>query len=554
MGMFCYQCEQTLRTANTTGCNALGICGKTEATANLQDLLIYALTGLGVWRNLAKELGSDTTSADYFIIESLFTTLTNVNFDAKKIEQLIYKTVQIRDELKQQYLAACDVQKMQAKNPLVAATSFTPLSTRDGLLTQATEICFDIRNLTLGDDITGLYGLVLFGLKGVAAYTFHAHMLKFDETEIYNNISQCLEFLASESSDVDAYLNWALKLGETNYKSMALLDNAHTSTFGHPEPTQAKITPVKGKALLVSGHDLHDLELVLEQTMNKGINVYTHGEMLPGLAYPKFKKYPHLIGNYGGAWQDQHLEFANFPGSILMTSNCLIEPLASYKNRIFTTNAVGWSDIPHLENGDFTKAIESALTCEGFTQDEEAKFITTGFARNTVLSVADKVIDAVKTGAIKHFFLIGGCDGAKSGRNYYTEFADAVPNDCVILTLGCGKYRFNKNDFGDINGIPRLLDMGQCNDAYSAVQVALALADAFNCGVNQLPLSLIVSWFEQKAVAVLLTLLYLGVENIHLGPSLPGFLTPNVINVLVDKFKLRANGTAMDDLKQICNA
>ncbi len=552
--MYCYQCEQTLRTPGTTGCNTLGICGKNNTTANLQDLLIYALTGVGIYRGLSKEIGIATDKADYFIIEALFTTLTNVNFDVNRIQELVYQTVKVRDELKQQYQECCAKQNIQALLPDLAPANFQPLSTAEGLLNQASEIGFDIRGLSLGEDITGLYGLVLFGLKGVAAYTYHAHMLGFNDSEVYDSISQCLAFLATESEDTNAYLNWALTLGETNYKTMALLDKAHTTRFGHPEPTQVRITPVKGKAILVSGHDLHDLEQILEETMNSGINVYTHGEMLPALAYPKLKKYPHLIGNYGGAWQDQQKEFANFPGSIILTSNCLIEPLASYRDRVFTTNAVGWSDIPHLDEGSFAAAIEKALSCTGFTEEEPAKFITTGFARNTVLGVADKIIEAVNSKAIKHFFLIGGCDGAKSGRNYYTDFAHQVPEDCVILTLGCGKYRFNKDDFGDINGIPRLLDMGQCNDAYSAIQVALALAEAFKCNVNQLPLSLIISWFEQKAVAVLLTLLYLGIENIHLGPTLPAFLTPNLINILVDKFKLKPTGNASEDLIRIYNA
>ncbi len=549
--MFCYQCEQTTRTENNVGCSTIGVCGKDNTTANLQDLLVHAVTGIGVYANLCHQSGINNTAANAFVVEALFATLTNVNFDAKRIQNYIYNAIHIREELRLQYIANCEFNKTTPVELQLTTINYQAANDLPGLLEQAESIGFDMRSLNLDADITGLYGLVLFGLKGLAAYTDHARLLGYEDLQIYADIHACLDFLAKESSDAGSYLEWALKIGATNYKAMELLDKAHTETFGHPEPTQVRITPVKGKAILVSGHDLHGLRNILEQTMGMGINVYTHGEMLPAHAYPEFKKYPHLVANYGGAWQDQQTEFAKFPGSIIITTNCLIAPQVSYSQRLFTTNVVGWSNIKHLSNQDYTPAIQSALANPGFSEDSEAKFITTGFARNTVLGVADQIVESVKNGDIKHFFVIGGCDGAKSGRNYYTEFAHATPSDSIILTLGCGKYRFNKDEFGTINGIPRLLDMGQCNDSYSAIQVALALADVFKCSVNQLPLSLIISWFEQKAAAVLLTLLSLGIENIYLGPTLPAFLTPTVVNILVDKYKLHATGDAKEDLARI---
>lgn len=553
--MFCYQCEQTLRTPTGVGCNSLGICGKDNTTANLQDLLIHALSGLSIYAQNARTIGVIDPKIDAFVGEALFSTLTNVNFDPQRMQNYIHQAVAMREELSARYIAACEAQGIVPKRPNLTAANYQAATGLDGLLEQADSIGFDMRSLNLNEDLTGLYGLVLFGLKGLAAYTDHAKMLGHTNPQIYAAIHDCLAFLASESDDANAYLEWALKVGATNYQTMELLDKAHTETYGHPEPTQVRITPLKGKCILVSGHALNDLEDILKQTAGKGINVYTHGELLPALAYPKFKQYPHLVGNYGGAWQDQQTEFAAFPGSIVMTTNCLIQPQNSYNQRLFTTHAVGWAGIPHIENHDYSPVISAALAAPGFSSDaNEAKFITTGFARKTVLNAAPQVIELVKNGSIKHFFLIGGCDGAKSGRNYYTEFAHQVPKDSIILTLGCGKYRFNKDDFGDIGGIPRLLDMGQCNDAYSAIQVAVALAEAFNCSVNQLPLSLIISWFEQKAAAVLLTLLYLGIENIYLGPTLPAFLTPNVVNILVEKFKLHPTGVASEDLAQTYNA
>jgi hydroxylamine reductase len=552
--MFCYQCEQTSRDSNNAGCNIIGACGKDNTTANLQDLLIYTLQGLAIYANLCRKVGIVDQETDGFVVDALFSTLTNVNFDAKRISRLIYQAVELRKQLTLRYVASCEAKNITPEFPDSSVVTFEAAATLEGLLEQADLIGFDIRFLNLDADVTGLYGLVLFGLKGIAAYTDHARVLGFNNPTIYTRIYECLEFLAQESTDANAYLNWALRLGETNLMALELLDEANTSTYGHPEPTQIRITPVAGKAILVSGHDLRDLEAILQQTEGTGINVYTHGELLPALAYPQLKKYKHLIGNYGGAWQDQQREFAEFPGSIVVTTNCLIQPQPSYVTRIFTSGAVGWPNVLHIKNRNFSPAIEAALSEPGFRDTADEKTITIGFARNTVLGVADTVINAVKAGDIKHFFLIGGCDGAKSGRNYYTEFAHQAPKDSIILTLGCGKYRFNKDEFGSIGGIPRLLDMGQCNDSYSAIKVAVALAEAFECGVNELPLSLIISWFEQKAAAVLLTLLYLGIQNIHLGPTLPAFLTPNVVNILVDKFKLRPTTTAAEDLARIYNA
>jgi len=394
----------------------------------------------------------------------------------------------------------------------------------------------------------GLRALVLYGLKGVCAYAHHACVLGQEDEAVYSGIEDALSFLASKPTDMNALLERALALGTLNLRVMELLDAANTGNFGTPEPTAVRVTPVAGKAILVSGHDLKDLSALLEQTKDTGIQIYTHGELLPAHSYPQLKAYAHLAGNYGGAWQDQQSEFARFPGPILMTSNCIIEPHASYRQRIFTTGPVGWPGVRHIENHDYSSLIQAARALPGFSATAEEKKITIGFGRDAVLGVADQVIAGVKSGAIRHFFLVGGCDGAASGRNYYTEFAEQAPQDTVVLTLGCNKYRFNQHDFGDIGGIPRLLDLGQCNDSYSAIRIAVALANAFECGVNDLPLTLIVSWFEQKAAAVLLTLLALNIRNIHLGPTLPAFLTPNLVNILVDKFALRPIGNAQTDI------
>jgi len=413
---------------------------------------------------------------------------------------------------------------------------------------QGQQTLLPARFLTEGKEVANLKELVLYGLKGVAAYAAHALALGAGDPISFGKIHELLDFLTQPSPTAEELLANALAVGELNYRMMEILDKAHTETFGHPVPSKVRLHARKGKAILVSGHDLHDLYALLEQTKGLGIQVYTHGEMLPAHGYPKLKAYEHLAGNYGGAWTDQADEFAEFPGAILMTSNCIQEPKLKYKDRIFTSGAVAWPEVLHIANHDYSPVIAAALKAPGFAEEGSNEEITVGFGHNVVLSVADTVIGAVKTGAIRHFFLIGGCDGARSGRSYYTELAESIPSDCLILTLACGKFRFNKLDFGEIGGLPRLLDIGQCNDTYSALQIALALAKAFACGVNDLPLSLVLSWYEQKAVAVLLTLLHLGVRNIRIGPTLPAFLSPGVLDLLHEKFNLMAIGTAKEDL------
>ena len=545
--MFCYQCEQT---AKGEGCTVRGVCGKEPQTAALQDLLVYATKGIAQYAHRARKLGAADRGIDAFVPEALFTTLTNVNFDAKRVAALIRKGAEVRDKAKELYEEAAAAAG-QTPEQLSGPAPFAPASDFEGLVAQGEVQTIARRLESPGKDVTGLQELITYGLKGAAAYADHAQILGVADDSVYAAFHETLNYLAANPTDVEELTGRALKVGELNSKVMELLDKANTDAYGHPEPTQIRVTPVKGKCILVSGHDLKDLDALLAQTEGKGINVYTHGEMLPCLAYPGLKKYKHLVGNYGGAWQDQRKEFDAFPGAILMTTNCIQKPKETYFGRIFTTGLVAWPGVTHVSNDDFSSVIEAALAAPGFEEDVEEKTITIGFARNAVLGVADKVVEAVKGGAIKHFFLIGGCDGAKTGRNYYTELAEKVPEDCVILTLGCGKYRFNKLEFGDIGGIPRLLDCGQCNDAYSAIQIAVALAGAFDCGVNDLPLSMILSWYEQKAVAILLSLLHLGIQDIRLGPSLPAFVTPAVLDVLVKNFGIKPIATPDEDLEAI---
>lgn len=547
MSMFCYQCEQT---AKGTGCTIQGVCGKDATTATLQDLLFYATKGISMYAHRARALGASDDAVDIFVIQALFATVTNVDFDPERLEDTLLDAAEVRDAAKQLYIDAC-AKAGKTPETLSGPATWEPADDIDGLVAQGAEITILKRMTSLGDTVTGLQELVTYGLKGAAAYADHAHVLGMDSDEVYALFHQGLDFLSEPNPTVDQLVGWALKAGEINMKVMELLDAANTGAYGHPVPTQVRIEPVKGKAIVVSGHDLKDLEELLKQTEGKGINIYTHGEMLPAHGYPELKKYQHLVGNYGGAWQDQVKEFDAFPGAILMTTNCIQKPRESYKGRLFTTGLVAMPGVEHVHRADFSDVIDAALAADGFTEDGSDKTITVGFGHETVMGVAGAVIDAVKTGAIKHFFLIGGCDGAKPGRNYYTEFAEQVPEDCVILTLACGKYRFNKMDFGEIGGIPRLLDIGQCNDAYSAIQIAIALAGAFEVGVNDLPLSLILSWYEQKAVAILLTLLALGIKNIRLGPSLPAFITPAVLDVLVEKFNIMPITTPEEDLKAI---
>lgn len=547
MDMFCFQCEQATK---GTGCVSLGICGKEPMTAVLQDLLVYAAKGVSMYAHRMRELGAIDRDIDLFAVEALFTTVTNVNFDPERVKEYIVKAAEMKRKAKRLYEETC-AQAGRKAETLAGPAAWTPAPDMEGLVEQGKALNLQKRIGNIGQDASALQELILYGLKGMVAYADHALVLGYEDNDVFAFTHEMLSYLASEPTDVSELTGKALKVGEVNLKVMEMLDRANTESYGHPEPTRIRITPVKGKAILVSGHDLKDLAELLKQTEGKGINVYTHGEMLPCLAYPGLKKYKHLAGNYGGAWQDQMREFSEFPGAILMTTNCIQRPLENYKKRIFTSGLVAWPGVTHVSNRDFTPVIEAALAAPGFTEDAEEKTIMTGFARNAVMSVADKVIEAIKGGAIRHFFLVGGCDGAKPGRNYYTDFAQKVPGDCVILTLACGKFRFNKLEFGDIGGIPRLLDVGQCNDAYSAIQIAIALANAFDCGVNDLPLSLILSWYEQKAVCILLTLLYLGIKNIRLGPSLPAFVTPAVLNVLVENFNIMPISTAEHDLKAI---
>ncbi len=516
MNMFCFQCEQT---AKGTGCTAVGVCGKEPEIANLQDIIMDNLKELGFYAN-KRPSDDDINKA---VLEGLFTTVTNVNFDPQRLEKVNSEIIELIKKIKID------------EKPEVSSGQAVSITERKELF---------------GEDIVSLQEILTYGMKGAAAYADHARILGQEDESVYRFFISSLSLLTKKNPTVEELLNASLKCGEINLRVMELLDAANTGTYGHPEPTQARITPVKGKAILVSGHDLKDLEELLKQTEGKGIKVYTHGEMLPCLAYPELKKYKHLVGNYGGAWQDQKKEFADFLGAILMTTNCIQNP-AGYSDRIFTCGLVAWPGVKHISDRKFQPVIDAALQADGFAEDGEEKYITIGFGHNAVLGVADKVVDAVKAGQIKHFFLVGGCDGAKTGRNYYTEFAQKVPDDCVILTLACGKYRFNKLEFGDIGGIPRLLDIGQCNDAYSAVKIAVALAEAFDTDVNSLPLSMVLSWYEQKAVAILLTLLHLGIKNIKLGPSLPAFITPTVLNVLVKKFSIAPITTPEEDLKQI---
>lgn len=542
--MFCYQCEQT---AKGTGCTMFGVCGKDPDTAALQDLLLYVTKGISMHATRAWKAGQKDNEINRFVVEALFTTITNVNFDPATLAKMIRTGSKFLEKAKKLAPPSCACNCEKLTGPAL----FTPAADMDGLVRQGEDVTIENRIKSLGPDITGLQELMTYGIKGVAAYADHAAILGYEDEQIYEYIFRALDYLTKPNPTVDELIALNMECGKINFRVMELLDEANTTAYGHPVPTNVRITPVKGKAILVSGHDLKDLYMLLQQTKGKGINIYTHGEMLPAHGYPELKKFSHFVGNYGGAWQDQRAEFDAFPGAILMTTNCIQKPKESYTSRIFTTGLVAWPGVDHIADKNFAPVINAALEAKGFTADEPEKTIMVGFGHNAVLGVAGAVIDAVKSGAIRHFFLIGGCDGAKPGRNYYTDLAKSVPDDCVILTLACGKYRFNKLDFGNIGGIPRLLDMGQCNDAYSAIKVAVALAGAFETDVNSLPLSIILSWYEQKAVCILLTLLYLGIQNMRIGPTLPAFVSPAVLNVLVEKFNIAPVSTPEADLKAI---
>ena len=527
--MFCFQCEQTAKCTGCTG--AVGVCGKKADTAELQDRLTGALIGLARATDGNEHMLSASTAA--VVVEGLFATLTNVNFDNDAL-------LAIGDRV------AAEKQKLVPECYKCAASC-------------GRNNDYDMQKLwTAQEDIRSLKSLILFGIRGVAAYAYHAAVLGYRDETIHKFLYKALFAIGMDDWGMEELLPIVLEVGEVNLKCMALLDRANTETFGHPEPTAVSLTVEKGPFIVITGHDLYDLKRLLEQTQGKGVNVYTHGELLPAHAYPELKKFSHLKGNFGTAWQNQQREFAVLPAPILFTTNCLMPPKESYADRVFTTEVVGFPGMRHIgPDKDFTPVIEKALELGGFDRDicfpgsNGGESVMTGFGRNAVLSAAGTVIEAVKSGAIRHFFLVGGCDGARPGRSYYTEFVKQTPKDTLVLTLACGKYRFNDLDLGTIGGLPRLLDIGQCNDAYSAIQIALALADAFGCGVNDLPLSMILSWYEQKAVCILLTLLHLGIRNIRLGPTLPAFLSPNVLRFLVEKYGIAPITTPGADLKAI---
>ena len=529
--MFCYQCEQT---AGCTGCTGnTGVCGKSANTARLQDELTGALIGLARATEGNEQLV--TEEMNQLVLEGLFTTITNVNFNDETLKLLIDKIE--------------DTKKKLVPNCFTCSDSCGRNNN------------FDMSTLwTTDEDIRSLKSLILFGIRGMAAYAYHASVLGYTDETISKFFYKALFAIGMKDWEMDELLPIVLEVGEVNLRCMELLDQANTTTYGTPVPTTVPLTIEKGPFIIITGHDLKDLQLLLEQTKDKGINIYTHGEMLPAHAYPELRKYSHLKGNFGTAWQNQQKEFDNIPGAILYTTNCLMPVKPSYADRVFTTEVVSYPEIVHIgEEKDFTPVIEKALALGGYTKDQHMTGInggiqvTTGFSHGTVLSVADQVIEAVKNGDIKHFFLVGGCDGARVGRNYYTEFVKQSPADSIILTLACGKYRFNDLDLGTIGGLPRIMDMGQCNDAYSAIKVAIALAEAFECDVNELPLSMVLSWYEQKAVCILLTLLYLGIKNIHIGPTLPAFISPNVLNFLVENYGLSPISTPEEDIKKLLN-
>ena len=540
--MFCYQCEQT---AGGKGCTKMGVCGKTPEIAALQDLLIYQIKGISCYAKEIVEKGENVDkSIVTFIENSLFTTLTNVNFDADFHVEILKESQRIKEKVRKQV--------GEIKNDTDHAT-YNLSETKSEMLEDAKKagIMYDQK---LDPDIRSLRQTIIYGLKGISAYGHQARELGYYDDQVDNFYIRALEATTDDTLSVEELIRWTMRTGDMSVAVMKKLDEANTTVYDNPSPHKVNVHIKKGPFIIVSGHDLKDLEMLLEQTEGKGINIYTHGEMIPSHGYPGLKKYPHLVGNFGSAWQNQQKEFDNIPGCILMTTNCLMKPRETYKDRIFTTSVVGWDGVKHIPKGkdgkkDFTEIINKALELGGYEEDQEPHEILVGFGHNATLSNAETIVNAVKDGKIRHFFLIGGCDGARPGRSYYTEFAKMVPDDCIILTLACGKYRFNKLEFGEVAGLPRLLDVGQCNDAYSAVRIATALADAFGTDVNGLPLSLIISWYEQKAVADLLALLSLGIKGIFLGPTLPAFLSPNVLQYLVDTFNLRLISTPEDDLK-----
>ena len=544
--MFCVQCEQTVRTPAGNGCAyAQGMCGKTAETSDLQDLLVAVLQGLSAWALVARGYGIVDEEIDSFAPRAFFSTLTNVNFDSDRIVGYARDAVIHRESLR----VRCRLMDPQitVDHPLAALELVS--DNLSELQQQAQQFALNDDKARVGDDIHGLRMLCLYGLKGAAAYMEHAHVLGQADVAIYAEYHRLMAWSGTQPADMGELLDNAMAIGKMNFSVMAILDKGETDAYGHPQPTSVNVRPLAGKAILISGHDLKDLQMLLEQTAGTGINIYTHGEMLPAHGYPELKKYPHLAGNYGSGWQNQQVEFAKFPGPVVMTSNCIIDPnVGNYGDRIWTRSIVGWPGVQHLEGEDFAPVIAQALQLPGFRYSEIEQEITVGFGRQTLLGAADTVIDLVAAKKLRHIFLIGGCDGSRSDRSYFTDLAVSVPKDCLIMTLACGKYRFNKLDFGTIEGLPRLLDVGQCNDAYSAIILAVNLAEKLGCGVNELPLSLVLSWFEQKAIVILLTLLSLGVRNIATGPTAPAFLTDNLLAVLNEKFGLRAITSVEQDL------
>jgi len=540
--MFCFQCEQT---AKGEGCTKLGVCGKQPDVAVLQDLLVYEIKELSRIAVEGRKVGLVDDAVNQFTSEALFSTLTNVDFDPERFVEMLARCVQVHEDLKRRVAAAGGRIDFGPER-----VTYAPGAGKEELVALGEQVGVKA-DPDLNPDLLSLRELLIYGLKGVAAYADHARILGQVDDRVDAFIHEALAATLNKGLSADDYVGLVMKCGEINLRTMELLDAGNTGTYGHPVPTRVPLGQKKGKAILVSGHDLKDLDAILKQTAGKGITVYTHGEMLPCHGYPELKKYPHFYGHYGTAWQNQAREFAAFPGAILMTTNCIQKPQDAYKGNIFTTGLVGWPGVTHVAGKDFTAVIEKALALPGFPADVPGKSVMVGFGHNAVLGVAPAVIEAVKNKQIRHFFLVGGCDGAKPGRSYYTEFVEKVPADCVVLTLACGKFRFFDKDLGAIGGIPRLLDVGQCNDADSAIKIASALAEAFGCGVNDLPLSMILSWYEQKACAILLTLLYLGIKDIRLGPTLPAFITPNILNVLVEKFNIMPITTPDQDLKAI---
>lgn len=536
--MFCFQCEQT---RDNTGCKTTGVCGKTPETAALQDLLVHALKGISFYETKARELGSADDELAHFVLDASFTTLTNVNFDPKRFDVMLREAENKFRSAKARYTSLAAAKKV----PLAQLDEYFVPNFGGKSIEQLEDFAAQVgvleRQKKLGNaDLFSLQELIMYGLKGLCAYTHHAMALGQKDTALLGEIVR-LHSVLTEQPTMDKLLGAALKVGEANIRATELLEKGHVTLYGVPSPTECRMTPVKGKCILISGHDIKDVYDLLEQTKGTGINVYTHGELLPANAYPKLREHKHLIGNYGGPWQVQKFDFAAFPGPIVMTSNCLIEPLRSYKNRVFTRGPVGWPGVKHMNNSDFSEVIKCAQEEEGFTSDAKPEYVTIGYGKDTILSAADTVLGLIKSGALKDFFVIGGCDGSESERSYFRDIAEKSDrNSSVILTLGCGKFRFNRLNLGTIAGLPRVMDMGQCNDSYGAVQVALTLAKALNTDVNSLPIHYAISWFEQKAVAVFLTMLHLGIKNIYLGPNLPAFVTPNVLDFLVKNFQLHA--------------